>query len=92
MLRDIADGMADLCSRSPLPEQRFSLDDTGDAATLYHRFAFLKSLVMDESLDDAITHIVNRPHRAWVQTSEWRSPNQPIPASSAIARDGTTWP
>lgn len=87
MLRDIADGMAELIMQSFAPsEQRFSLDDTRDAATLYQRFAFLKSLVMDESLDDAITHIVNRPHRAWVQTSEWRSPNQPIPASSAIAR------
>lgn len=87
MLRDIADSMAELVMQSFAPsEQRFAFDVTREATTLYQRFAFLRSLVMDESLTDAIAYIVNRPHRAWIQTDEWRSHNQPIPASSAIAR------
>lgn len=87
MLRDIADSMAELIMQSFAPsEQRFIIDDTRDAATLYQRFAFLRSLVMDESLDDAITHIANRPHREWIEACEWRHPGQPIPASSAVAR------
>src|SRR5690625_4711044 len=87
MLRDIADSMAELIMQSfASAEQRFSIDATRDAAILYQRFAFLKSLIMDEALTDAITHIVYRPHREWIEAREWRHPSQPIPASSSVAR------
>lgn len=90
MLRDIAEGAAELIMQSFAPaEQRFTADETGDASTLYQRFAFLRSIVEDEALEDAITYIAHRPHRMWVDTSEWRCPNQPIPVASTVVRQLT---
>lgn len=87
MLRDIAEAMTELIMESFAPsQQRFAVDEARDAATVYQRFAFLRSIVMDEALEDAVMYIANRPHRAWVEASEWRHPSQPIPASSSVAR------
>ena len=90
MLRDIAEAMTELIMESFTPsEQRFVAGGTQDAATLYQRFAFLRSIILDEALEDAIICIVNRPHRAWVEASEWRRPSQLIPSSSSVARQLT---
>ncbi len=87
MLRDIADGMTEVLMERFAPAvQRFAIDESADAATLYQRFAFLRSLILDDSLDAAIHHIVARPHVAWEQEEEQRSPGQGVRASSDLAR------
>src|SRR5437870_3163081 len=55
MLRDIADGMTEVLMERFAPAvQRFAIDESADASTLYQRFAFLRSLILDDSLDAAI--------------------------------------
>ena len=60
MLRDIADEIAEVVMERFAPtEQRFAIDEAADAQTLYQRFAFLRSLLSDDSLEAAIHQIVS---------------------------------
>jgi hypothetical protein len=87
MLRDIADEAAEVVMERFAPaEQRFAIDESADAPTLYQRFAFLRSLISDDSLDAAIHQIVARPHVSWEEEEESRHPGQGVRASSAVAR------
>lgn len=87
MLNDLADHAAEAVMERFAPtEQRFQIDDTRDATTLYQRFAFLKSMVSGEGFETAIGHILARPHRAWVDEDETRAPGQGIPGDSRIVR------
>jgi predicted component of viral defense system (DUF524 family) len=87
MLRDIAEQMAELVMERFAPtEQRFAVEEAGDAATLYQRFAFLRSLVAGESFEAAIRQVLARPHRAWMTQDQVRRPGQSLPASSTVAR------
>ncbi|HYF78497.1 MAG TPA: DUF2357 domain-containing protein [Symbiobacteriaceae bacterium] len=87
MLRDIADGFAEVIMERFAPtEQSFEVDHTRDAATLYQRFAFLKALLQGERFDAAIQHILARPHRAWVTEEITRAPGQGIRATSRVLR------
>ncbi len=87
MLRDIADEAAEVVMERFAPaEQRFAIDESADAPTLYQRFAFLRSLIADDSLDAAIHQIVARPHVSWEEEEESRNPGQGVRASSAVAR------
>ncbi|HEY8346163.1 MAG TPA: DUF2357 domain-containing protein, partial [Symbiobacteriaceae bacterium] len=58
-----------------------------DAVTLYNRFALLKALFSGEAFESAVQQILMRPHRAWVEETEFRRPGQPIPMSSRVARE-----
>lgn len=87
MLRDLADGFAELIMERFAPtEQRFSSDDQRDAATLYQRFAFLKDLIHGEAFEAAVQQIVTHRHRAWVVHEEQRSPGKGVPSSSHVQR------
>ncbi|HLA80898.1 MAG TPA: DUF2357 domain-containing protein, partial [Thermoleophilia bacterium] len=87
MLRDIADEAAEVVMERFAPaEQRFAIDDSADAATLYQRFAFLRSLIADDSLEAAIRQIVSRPHLSWEEEEENRRTGQGVRVSSAVAR------
>lgn len=87
MLEEIADSMAELVMKRFAPtEQRFRLDESTDAATLYARFAMLKWLFSGESFEAAIQQILSYPHRAWMDEMEYRRPGQPIRMSSRVAQ------
>lgn len=87
MLRDIADGFAEVIMERFAPtEQQFEVDHTRDAATLYQRFAFLKALLQGEAFDAAIQLVFARPHRAWVSEEITRAPGQGLSAKSRVLR------
>ena len=67
-------------------EQQFTIDDNRDAATLYQRFALLKSLLTDEQLRGALRHVMNRPHVSWRQREEIRSIRRGLRNSSSTSR------
>jgi predicted component of viral defense system (DUF524 family) len=86
MLRDIAEDFSEVVMERFAPtEQRFDLDYTSDAKTLYQRFAFLKNLIGGDAFEAAMQQIIAKPHRAWISEEEFRRPGQGIPPTSAIA-------
>jgi len=87
MLSDIASkGSEIVMERFAASEQRFSVSDSRDARTLYQRFAFLKSLLLDDVLDAAFHNIIARPHVTWEPVHERRRPGQGMRASSTSSR------
>ena len=87
MLRDIASIAAELVMKHFAPsEQRFSPDATRDPATLYQRFAFLKSILADESFDAALHRILARPYVAWEKHEHAWRPEQGWKGSAASTR------
>jgi predicted component of viral defense system (DUF524 family) len=87
MLRDLAESMAEIImERFAASQQNFSSLVNVDAKTLYQRFAFLQSLLEDDSFVAALHRIVYRPYIAWNEVPEQRSPNQSVRAGSAVAR------
>lgn len=87
MLEDLADWFTELVMERFAPsELSFRIDQTREPVTLYQRFAFIKSLIDTEPFEAAIRLILSQPHRRWVEEMEPRRPGQPIPPSSAVAR------
>ncbi len=87
MLGDLAESMAELLMQRFAPtRQRFSLDETLEASTLYQRFAFLRSLVETGVFGGAIERVLRRPYRTWISTEEWRRPGRGVPAGSGVGR------
>lgn len=87
MLRDLADTFAEVIMRRFAPaEARFTVRPDADAATLYQRFAFLKSMVESAAFEGAVTQILSHPHREWREEQELRPAGQPIPGGPAVAR------
>jgi len=87
MLQNIAESFSEVVMERFAPtEQRFAIDQTQDAKTLYQRFAFLKSLISGEVFEAAMRQIIARPHRMWVEEEEFRRPGQSIKADSRVAR------
>ena len=99
MLRDIADQMTELImERFSASGTMFAPTATGDAATLYTRFAFLRSLLSSELFQGSLEEISRRPHVAWVDRHEAVHPGQAVRSSSytvrQLARSGlrAAWP
>ncbi len=91
MLRDIAEEFAEVVMERFAPtEQRFEIDETRDAQTLYQRFSFLKSLIAGDTFESALHQILARPHRAWITEEELRPVGRSIPGGSQIARQLST--
>lgn len=90
MLRDVADATTGLVlERFGPTELHLRPDPTGDAETLYQRFAFLKNLLSGEQFEISMAQILERPHQAWVASMEPRSPSQGLPAGPGVARQLT---
>ena len=90
MIRDVANGFTEIIMDRFAPtEQKFTIDLTKDASTLYQRFAFLQSLLDDFSFEMAINQILSHPHRMYEEYEEERRPGQGIPSSSEIVRQIT---
>lgn len=87
MIRDIATAMSEVVMERFAPtEQRFAPDHARDAATLYQRFAFLQNLIVGETFEAAVSHVLGRPHHGWISVEERRSPGRGAPGSSRLAR------
>jgi len=87
MLEEIADSMAELVMERFAPtEQRFRVDGSADAATLYARFAMLKWLFSGEAFEAAIQQVLSYPHRAWTEETEYRKPGQLIRMSARVTQ------
>ena len=87
MLRDIAD----IASEAVL--QGFAPATTSTAIVasraprlLYQQFAILQARLADEELQDALARVVHRPHRGWIDETEWRPAGRPLKASAGVAR------
>ncbi len=90
MLRDLADVMAELVmQRFAASEQRFRIDDTQDAETMYQRFALLKALLEDEHLTGALRQVLHRPHVTWEAHATPRKTRRGVRASSRVTRQLT---
>ncbi len=87
MVRDLAEQMSEIVMNRFAPAiQRFSIDDTKDAQTLYQRFAFLKSLIGSEEFQAALSEIVHHPHVAWIDFHEPVHPSKGLKAGSYVSR------
>jgi len=87
MLRDIADVAAELVMERFAPaEQRFVVDDSADARTMYQRFQFLQSLIAGEDFAAAMSAILSRPYVAWEDQEIVLRPSQGIRAGSFVQR------
>ena len=87
MLGDLARDLSELVMQRFAPSrQRFEIDVTAGARTLYQRFAFLQSLLESEVFDGAIQQVLRRPYRTWTEEEERRPPGRGAPAGSGVAR------
>ncbi len=87
MLRDIAELAAELIMERFAPaEQTFAVDNARDAATLYQRFAFLRSQIQSEEFDSAMGRIRSMPHVVWKETDHHCPPNRGARPGSRVAR------
>jgi predicted component of viral defense system (DUF524 family) len=58
-----------LQANSPV-SQHFGVDYTKDSQTLYHKFAFVKSIIGTDEFAEAIHRIITSPATKWTETSE----------------------
>ena len=85
MLRDISEGFTEaIMERFAATQQRFGIDESANARTLYQRFAFLQSLLKDEAFSSAIRLVLHRPYVAWTQTTERRHVSRGIRIGSSV--------
>jgi predicted component of viral defense system (DUF524 family) len=90
MLRDIANECTEIVmERFAASEQRFEPSGVTDPATLYQRFAFLRSLIGGKEFAAALQQIVSRPHVRWEDVIEQRSPERGLKPSSSLSRELT---
>lgn len=70
MLSDITKYYTDLVMMQGSPvSQKFEVDNDAPQQTLYQKFAFVKSIVDNESFDEAIHKIQLSPVRTWMDTT-----------------------
>ena len=87
MMGDLAEALAEIVMYYfAAAEQRFSIDDTRDAITLYQRFAFLRSLIANDGSKAAVREIIQRPHVSWEQIHEEVRPGQGMKGTSNLVR------
>lgn len=73
MLGDIADRCNELLLRANTPvSQMIEPVFSGNAKTLYQRFAFLKSILESQEFSDAVQKIISSPISAWETTAKER--------------------
>ena len=93
MLNRIADESAELAMRRfAASQQSFQPDATGTAETIYQQFAFVRSLLDSDELNDAMQLILHRPHHEYRSVSQDVDPARGIRGgrhlAAAIARPG----
>lgn len=73
MLEDITDWSTELLMQHSSPvSQHFTIDYSADAATLYQRFAFIKSILESDEFDQAVYKIIKTPSSEWKKTNKKR--------------------
>ena len=87
MLADIANAATEVVMERFAPTvQRFSPDESSAPRTLYQRFAFIQTLVRDDTFQAAIHRVLHRPHHAWRTIQVERRASAAVPAGSAVQR------
>ena len=87
MLADLTSSFADaVMLRFAAGQHDFRLDEERDARTLYQRFAFLQSVLVGGSVDDALHQIRHRPYLRWEQVATARNPLLGVRGSSSLLR------
>jgi len=87
MLDDVARVACELSlQRFAASEQRMKLDDEHDAATLYQRFCFLRSIIMGGRTEAALATITARPFVDWKETNEYVAAARGVRGTSQLAR------
>ncbi len=90
MLEDISEEFTEVLMQGFAPtETKFRIDESRDAATLYQRFTFLKSLITGDSFEAALHQIVGYPHREWVTVEQERKTGEGVPRGTALSRQLT---
>jgi predicted component of viral defense system (DUF524 family) len=86
MMGDLAEALTEIVMYYfAAAEQRFSIDDTRDAITLYQSFAFLRSLIANDGFKAAMGEIIKRPHVSWQQIHEQVQPGHGMKGTSSLA-------
>ncbi len=71
MLEDITSECTELLMlHSSAVTQRYAVDYSGDSATLYQRFAFVKSVVDSVAFRNAVQRVISMPVTAWMDRTE----------------------
>ncbi len=71
MLEDITTECTELLMlHSSAVTQRYAVDYAGDSATLYQRFAFVKSIVDSVAFRNAVHRVISMPVTAWMDRTE----------------------
>src|SRR5439155_22915564 len=84
---DIANECTEIVmERFAASEQRFEPTGASDPATLYQRFAFLRSLIGGQEFAAALQQIVSRPYVQWEEAIEERPPGKGVRPSSDLVR------
>ncbi|MCW9708728.1 DUF2357 domain-containing protein [Fodinibius salsisoli] len=73
MLEYITEWSTELLMQHSSPvSQQFTIDYSADAATLYQRFAFIKSILESDEFDQAVYKIIKTPSSEWEKTNKKR--------------------
>lgn len=88
MLRDIANVMTTIVmERFAATEQQFVVAEEQDSEALYQRFAFLRSILRDETLDAAFRRVLHAPYVSWTDNIDYRRPNQGMRGGAMAIRN-----
>ena len=93
MLTDIANAATEVVMERFAPTvQRFKPIDASepgtspDPRTLYQRFAFIQTIVRDDTFQAAMNRVLQRPHHAWRTIHVERRASAAVPGGSALQR------
>ena len=69
MLEEIAEQCTDLLMQHSSPvSQTFTTDYDSDPATMYQRFAFVKSILESDEFQESVHRVISSPVTAWAET------------------------
>lgn len=87
MLTDIANTATEVIMERFAPTlQRFEPDASTDSRTLYQRFAFVQTLIRDDTFQAAVHRVLHRPHHAWRTLHVERRAAAAVPAGAQLQR------
>jgi len=90
MLSDLADVAVETLMLGFQPSAgAFDFAPEATPRLLYQQFTLLHLLLFRDDSEAAFAHVLRRPHRAWVTTTERRSAGRPLPGSSRLAHSLT---
>jgi predicted component of viral defense system (DUF524 family) len=86
MLADVSDRSCALLLDIAAPSQARLVGDTGDPESLHQQFIVLRSLLDRDEVSDAVSRILDQPHRRWVTEIVRVDARKSFKASKSIAK------